>query len=59
MGGLMALVTQQLLKNVFQTFQNGWFSVEMWGFLKVVCGVLFQLENVFLSLYLFKTFPQL
>ena len=28
------LVAQQLLKNVFKTFQNGWVSVEMWGFFK-------------------------
>ncbi len=34
-----SLVTQQLLKNVFSTFQNGCISVEMLSFLKVFCWV--------------------
>ena len=53
------LVTQQPLKNVFKTFQNGWILVEMWGFLKVVCGVFLPLENSCFSFNLFTTFTQL
>ena len=36
----LSLVTQQLIKNVFKTFQNCWVSIEMWGFLKVVSHIL-------------------
>ncbi len=33
---LSTLVTKQLLRNVFETFQNDWILVEMLGFLLVV-----------------------
>ncbi len=35
-GKTQALVTKQLLGNVFKTFQNGWILVEMLSFLLVV-----------------------
>ncbi len=39
------LVTQQLLKNVFPTFQNGWFSVWNVGFLTVLWTIYKPLKN--------------